>query len=153
MRLRKAKDSSYNSHKKAQAAMEFLMTYGWAILVVLIAIAALYAMGVFSGGGATTCKLDAPFACDVAVSETGGVVTSNFAITAQGIGTGGSAVISGECTANIASVSNGETKSAITCAGVKKGQKIKGEVKVTYTLVGSTLSKTMTGTWGTTVAG
>jgi len=28
-------------HKKGQAAMEFLMTYGWAILVVLIAIGAL----------------------------------------------------------------------------------------------------------------
>jgi len=27
--------------KKSQAAMEFLMTYGWAILVVLVAIGAL----------------------------------------------------------------------------------------------------------------
>lgn len=32
--------------KKAQAAMEFLMTYGWAILVVLIAIGALAYFGV-----------------------------------------------------------------------------------------------------------
>jgi hypothetical protein len=31
----------YTSNKKSQAAMEFLMTYGWAILIVLIAIAAL----------------------------------------------------------------------------------------------------------------
>ena len=34
--------------KKAQAAMEFLMTYGWAILVVLAAIAALAYFGVLS---------------------------------------------------------------------------------------------------------
>ncbi len=34
--------------KKAQAAMEFLMTYGWAILVVLIAIGALAYFGVLS---------------------------------------------------------------------------------------------------------
>ncbi|HLD89116.1 MAG TPA: hypothetical protein VI894_02835 [Candidatus Nanoarchaeia archaeon] len=34
--------------RKAQAALEFLMTYGWAILVVLAAIAALVYFGVFS---------------------------------------------------------------------------------------------------------
>lgn len=33
--------------RKAQAAMEFLLTYGWAILVVMGAIAALAAFGVF----------------------------------------------------------------------------------------------------------
>ncbi len=34
--------------KKAQTAMEYLMTYGWAILIVIVVVAALYAMGVFS---------------------------------------------------------------------------------------------------------
>ena len=34
--------------KKAQAAMEFIMTYGWAILVVLMAIGALAYFGVLS---------------------------------------------------------------------------------------------------------
>jgi hypothetical protein len=34
--------------RKAQAAMEFLMTYGWAILVVLAAISALAYFGVLS---------------------------------------------------------------------------------------------------------
>lgn len=33
--------------KKGQAAMEFLMTYGWAILVVLVAIGALAYFGFF----------------------------------------------------------------------------------------------------------
>lgn len=37
-----------SAHTKAQAAMEFLMTYGWAILVVLAAIAALAYFGVLS---------------------------------------------------------------------------------------------------------
>ena len=35
-------------NRKGQAAMEFLMTYGWAILIVVIAVAALAAFGVFS---------------------------------------------------------------------------------------------------------
>ena len=37
-------------NKKGQAAMEFIMTYGWAILVVLVAIAALAYFGVLSPG-------------------------------------------------------------------------------------------------------
>ena len=37
-----------NKNRKSQAAMEFLMTYGWAILVVLAAIAALAYFGVLS---------------------------------------------------------------------------------------------------------
>lgn len=43
--------------KKAQAAMEYLMTYGWAILIVIVVVAALYAMGVFKiGGGGPACN-------------------------------------------------------------------------------------------------
>ena len=34
--------------KRAQSAMEFLMTYGWAILVVLVAIAALAHFGILN---------------------------------------------------------------------------------------------------------
>lgn len=37
-----------NNNKKGQAAMEFLMTYGWAILVVLAAVGALAYFGVLS---------------------------------------------------------------------------------------------------------
>src|SRR3989344_3487840 len=37
-------------YKKGQAAMEFLMTYGWAILAAVIAIGVLAYFGVFSPG-------------------------------------------------------------------------------------------------------
>lgn len=36
--------------KRAQSALEYLMTYGWAILIIIIVGAALYALGVFSPG-------------------------------------------------------------------------------------------------------
>lgn len=39
--------------RKAQSAMEYLMTYGWAILIVAVVIAALFALGLFNGGAAT----------------------------------------------------------------------------------------------------
>ena len=43
--------------KKGQAAMEYLMTYGWAILIIIVVVAALYAMGVFKvGKGTVPCS-------------------------------------------------------------------------------------------------
>lgn len=52
--------------KKGQAAMEFLMTYGWAILVVLVAIGALAYFGVLSPEKflPETCIIGPGFSCD-----------------------------------------------------------------------------------------
>ena len=67
--------------KKGQAAMEFLMTYGWAILVVLAAIGALAYFGVLSPGNLlpekTTFK--APFLN----TETAVITLSGTTITVQ----------------------------------------------------------------------
>ena len=53
-------------NKKGQAAMEFLMTYGWAILAAIIAITVLAYFGVFNPGRYTSemCQVSAPFTCD-----------------------------------------------------------------------------------------
>ncbi len=55
----------FKIHKKAQAAMEFLMTYGWAILVILVAVAALAYFGVFSPDRwlPNTCTFGTGFTC------------------------------------------------------------------------------------------
>jgi len=52
-------------YKKAQAATEFLMTYGWAILVVGVAIAALAYFGVLSPSRflPNKCTLPSGLAC------------------------------------------------------------------------------------------
>jgi hypothetical protein len=42
--------------RKGQAAMEYLMTYGWAFLVIAVVIAVLLAMGVFNQP--TSCSFD-----------------------------------------------------------------------------------------------
>lgn len=51
--------------KKSQAALEFIMTYGWAILVVLVAIGALAYFGVLSPDRflPSRCTLQAGLAC------------------------------------------------------------------------------------------
>ena len=59
--------------KTGQAAMEYLMTYGWALLVIVIVIAILLIMNPFSAP--QSCKFDQiGFACDNAVVTTGGVL-------------------------------------------------------------------------------
>lgn len=54
--------------KKAQTAMEFLMTYGWAILIVIAVVAALYAMGVFKLPGRGLGKCSPCFPAGAAVA-------------------------------------------------------------------------------------
>ena len=56
--------------KKGQTAMEYLMTYGWAILVVIIVVAALYAMGIFKlPGGGPPCSPCFPAGSDIAYMD------------------------------------------------------------------------------------
>ncbi len=61
---------------KAQSAMEFLMTYGWAIIVIAVVLAALFELGVFNGSnlGPQACIAQAGFIC------------KNPVFTSQGIG-------------------------------------------------------------------
>lgn len=40
-------------YKRGQSALEYLMTYGWAILIIVLVGAALYFLGVFAPGGFT----------------------------------------------------------------------------------------------------
>jgi hypothetical protein len=43
--------------RKAQSALEYLMTYGWAILIIVIVGAALFALGVFNPSGSATMTM------------------------------------------------------------------------------------------------
>ena len=45
------------SQRKAQSALEYLITYGWAILIIVIVGAALFALGVFNPGGNTALQI------------------------------------------------------------------------------------------------
>jgi len=68
-------------NKKAQAAMEFLMTYGWAIMIVLIGIGALFFLGVFNPSTPSVCNISSPFICqDVAIKAVGSPVNNHAII-------------------------------------------------------------------------
>lgn len=68
--------------RKAQAATEFLMTYGWTILIIMIVIGLLFALGVFDIKTPNTCYTPEPYKClDVKASGT----TVSFLISASGV--------------------------------------------------------------------
>lgn len=49
---------------KGQSAMEYLMTYGWAILIIAIVLVALFELGIFNGSTLpTTCVAQSGFVC------------------------------------------------------------------------------------------
>ncbi len=145
--------------KKAQAAMEFLMTYGWAILVVLAAIGALAYFGVLSPSNLlpSKCTLSPGFDFGDCKASTSGLQVTIF----NGLGadttatllrvnsTGGSDVT---CNAewDAGAMTNGETSSshtfcAATFGNATIGQRFDADVKVIYTKSGETLSHTVTG--------
>ncbi len=75
--------------KKAQAAMEFLMTYGWAILVVLVVIGALAYFGVLNPENLLPekCTLPMGLYCKEHAVRTGSPGSINF-IVENGMGSG-----------------------------------------------------------------
>ena len=66
---------------KSQAAVEYLTTYGWAILIIAIVIAALYSVGLFNPTAliGNTCAFPADFSCLAATLFPSG----NFVVNIQ----------------------------------------------------------------------
>ena len=137
--------------KKSQAAMEFLMTYGWAILVVLVAIGALAYFGVLSPDKflPAKCQLPAGIACtDFKISGSASTVTI---VLRNGLGFDATGVITGVtgCTSPAAqTLSNGAQSSfvATACTSTTSGSKFSGEVNVTYTNADTSLAHKVQGT-------
>lgn len=98
-------------NKKSQSAMEYLMTYGWAILVVLIALGALFYLGVFTPSVPSTCQFNTPFVCiggDILGTEVGAATdTVTFKVATQG----------GTLTPTITGILIGGVESVDECTG------------------------------------
>ena len=62
--------------RRAQSAMEFLSTYGWAIMVTLIAFGALFYFGFidFASNTPDRCELWPEFSCDEVLASTDGTI-------------------------------------------------------------------------------
>ena len=145
------------SLKKAQAAMEFLMTYGWAILVVLVVISALAYFGVFNVANLLPerCTFPVTLACvDHRVDGGNNKITlqlqngggrgmniTNITVTGDGV--------SSTCQNNtVRSLQNGEQGTFVisSCTIADIGRpKNRYQVDVAFTWLGSSLEHTLTG--------
>ncbi len=65
---------------RSQSAMEYLMTYGWAILIVAVVLGALYSLGIFNGanflGG--TCVASPGYLCSNPLLATDGTLSLTY---------------------------------------------------------------------------
>ena len=136
---------------KSQAAMEFLMTYGWAILVVLVAVGALAYFGVLSPDKflPAKCTLGSGIACvDHRVQGTagaGGVGLITVRLTnSLGFDISSVVVKAGGCgtdAVNCATLSNGASCTAsITCAAALAGSKYNQQLNVSYTVTETSIA-------------
>ena len=150
------------TRKRAQAAMEFLMTYGWAILVVLIAIGALAYFGVLNPDR---------FLPEKCVVSTGsGLFCDDYSAAPAAVTLRFKNLLTEEVTVSYIDLNlTGETcgpDTAFTtatispdattdfaydgCTTLVSGDKVKGDIFITYTPAGG-LSKSATGSIVTTV--
>ncbi len=139
--------------RKGQAAMEFLMTYGWAILVVLIAVGALAYFGVLNPdkllGEKCTISTGSGLWCDDYVAYAGNdtitirmknILTKKVTVASTSYVDLGK-IAGNDCTALIAGV--GGEISADSTAGItfqcqagalfNANDKLKGDIKLDYT--------------------
>lgn len=141
-------------NRRSQAAMEFLMTYGWAILVVLAAIAALAYFGVLSPEKflPEKCLIETGFTClsskiesaksTIVIQNSYGksVVMDNIQIGSCSTAFTTSLTSEGQETFVLTGCSNGDVKEVF-----------KGEVTIKYTEKTTNLSKTAYGVINTKI--
>ena len=155
--------------KKAQAALEFLMTYGWAILAAIIAIGILAYMGVFSPKPSNSVLISSPLYAEswqfnngaganddeiaIEIRNNAGInindVTGTITVTSVAGG------VSCPCTdvtqggGTNPDVADGQTDVLYcTCAADIGGQgaRVKGDISISYLKLDSGLPQRSTGT-------
>jgi hypothetical protein len=133
--------------RKSQSAVEYLMTYGWAIVAVAVALGILFSLGVFNlGSGSTsTCRVVVGFSCSKPVLFSSGVITMQFGqtgttktITATGCSSNSTTPKTWQGTSTI--LQSGQvanlTFSCPVSAGAKLGSVYSGTLWIQYTSSG-----------------
>ncbi len=137
--------------KKGQAAMEFLMTYGWAILAAVIAIGVLAYFGVFSPGKYVTgtAVVNPPFYVNAHNVKASAGVTLELKNNGGEDYTIQSVEVTNCGTYSTATpIATGEAEAiTVTCTtALTAGASFKGDITIVYRKTGSSVDLTSTGT-------
>ena len=144
-----------SAHIKAQAAMEFLMTYGWAILVVLAAIAALAYFGVLSPEKflGEKCIIEPGLTCISSKVEPTKVTL--FLAQNKGKTIIINSITVGSCSSTFSdTMISGTDKTFViggTCNNGVSKEKYKGDITIGYTEKETNLTKTAIGNLNTKI--
>ena len=137
----KAEHKPHTALDKAQAALEFLMTYGWVIMVVLVSIGSLSYFGVLSPDAflPKRCSLPAGISCldyEVSSSKIILVVQNNFGETITIDKIDVAKKNNGSCSNTDPVTLKNNVKAIFIISGCdngNNGEKFDGEINITYT--------------------
>ena len=151
---------------RSQSAIEYLTTYGWAIIILSIVLAALFSLGVFSPGSfvSTTCVFPAEFGCLSAILNSQNsqlqvniqqATQSNINVTAIGCnnyGTASNMIAPDNPPSNQITVAIGSNYTfSVTCynngtvLSILPGQIYRGYVVLNYTALQTNFPHTVVG--------
>ncbi len=135
--------------KRGQAATEFLTTYGWAILILMIVIGLLVGLNIFNPKIPNSCIGSDPVSCqDVKLTAPNQIIT--LALTASGISTTQSTQVMqvilntpqiAPCITGLPVPLTNNAQTAVNCGfapgTVSEGNKFTGTATITYYLPNS----------------
>jgi len=120
--------------RKQQSSMEFITTYGWAIIAIVVALGVLYSLGIFSfGSGAPTgCAVIEGFSCTKPILYSSGALTMQFGqigtmktITATGCSSNSTAPTGSNWLATSQTLQSGQTVNlTFNCPGVQSSKQL-----------------------------
>jgi len=128
-------------NKKGQAALEYLMTYGWAILAVVVVLAVLWYLGIFTPKAPEMCVFDSPFSCVDGIAYVNSS-TLKFSVGVQSVFVNTASIINvtlngKDITDTCSSTSlTPDQKNTITCThnlSLAKGSSFRGTITFQYT--------------------
>jgi len=138
--------------KRGQAAMEFLMTYGWAILAAIIAIGVLVTIFGFGGNlSGSSAAVSAPFVVNAQKAQVSGVsieiknggseslIVNNVTITNCGT------------KSSVGTITAGDMAVVDIVCTLTQGDQFRGDISIGYQKAGSGIEQFSTGSINTKV--
>ena len=136
-----------NFMKKSQQAMEFLMTYGWAIIILIVVIGVLFSLGIFNPKIPNQCNSISPIKCYDIKLVADGTATISLTTSNTQTATLNSITINnpGSYSCNLNSNVPLDIVSTFSCdvtpsgPNMVSGNKFNGNAQITYRLEGGTV--------------